>query len=132
MTNDKAKIEKEETITLNSIPDRVYKEVKDDHASNEVLHNTLQAIHSTNENIVINLMSDKEERKYMVYVKSINSGIGQPTLPHGVHRLIERDKARIISIVSCSDDHIKVAIRPVETKVEPVEIPVEEVKRELE
>lgn len=105
------------------------KHVREDHAPNQALHDALHAaIGTDNDGPTVNLMGSHEpgekphEPTYEVWVESTNDGLGHPQIPDVVRRMVDRNDAKITGVVECSDDHLIVSLRPVETRVEPVEV----------
>jgi len=122
-----------DTFRAVSVADRFRKTVRDDHAPNAALHSAIKAaaeddgmIHS------VNLMGshapgnrEKGEPRYTVRVDIRNDGMGHPVLGATiVGQLVDRGDVRITDVVECSDDHLVVSIRPIETRVEPINVPV--------
>ena len=125
-----------DTFRAVSVDDRFRKTVRDDHAPNAALHSAIKAaaeddgmIHS------VNLMGshapgnrEKGEPRYTVRVDIRNEGMGHPVLGATiVGRLVDRGDVRITDVAECSDDHLVVSIRPIETRVEPVNVPVDDI-----
>lgn len=105
------------------------KHVREDHAPNQALHDALHAaIGTDNDGPTVNLMGSHasgekpHEPTYEVWVESTNDGLGHPQIPDVVRRMVDRNDAKITGVVECSDDHLIVSLRPVETRVEPVEV----------
>lgn len=105
------------------------KHERDDHAPNQALHDALHAaIGTDNDGPTVNLMGSHapgekpHEPTYEVWVESTNDGLGHPQIPDVVRRMVDRNDAKITGVVECSDDHLVVSLRPVETRVEPVEV----------
>jgi hypothetical protein len=124
-----------DTFTPSSVDDRFRKTVRDDHAPNQALHDALTATADTDERIhSVNLIGShapgnrgKGEPRYYVRVDVRNDGMGHPVLgATAVGRLVDRNDVRIIDVAECSDDHVVVCIRPIETRVEPIEVPVDD------
>lgn len=118
------------TFRAFSLHDRVERRVRDDHGPNAVLHATLSAAYGqANDTPTVNLMrshapGEKDtEPTYEVYIETRNEGGGHPIVPTPVKRLVEHDDAVIRDVVECSDDHLIVSLRAVETRVDPIEVP---------
>lgn len=119
-----------------SVDDRFRKTVRDDHAPNAALHAAIKAAAEDDDRIhSVNLMGShapgnkhKGEPRYNVRVDVRNEGRGHPVLGATVvGRLVDRGDVRITDVVECSDDHLVVAIRPIETRVEPIDVPVDDI-----
>jgi hypothetical protein len=119
-----------------SVDDRFRKTVRDDHAPNAALHAAIKAAAEDDDRIhSVNLMGShapgnkqKGEPRYNVRVDVRNEGGGHPVLGATVvGRLVDRGDVRITGVVECSGDHLVVAIRPIETRVEPIDVPVSDV-----
>jgi len=123
-----------------SVDDRFTKRVRDDHAPNAALHAAIKAAAEDDERIhSVNLMGShapgnrhKGEPRYTVRVDVRNEGMGHPVLGATVvGRLVDRGDVRIEDVVECSDDHLAVSIRPIETRVEPINVPVSDIPDEV-
>ena len=119
-----------------SVDDRFDKRVRDDHAPNQALHDALRAAAEDDDRIhSVNLMGShapgnkhKGEPRYHVRVDVRNEGMGHPVLGATVAgRMVERGDVRIEDVVECSDDHLVVSLRPRETRVEPIDVPVSDI-----
>jgi len=115
-----------------SVDDRFRKTVRDDHAPNAALHAAIKAAAEDDDRIhSVNLMGShapgnkhKGEPRYNVRVDVRNEGGGHPVLGATVvGRLVDRGDVRITDVVECSGGHLVVAIRPIETRVEPIDVP---------
>ena len=118
------------------VPDRFDRRVRDDHAPNKVLHDVLDVVYQPGDlDVVVNLMASHGPGEkpngtaptYEVWVESRNEGMGHPDIPIFVRRLVDRGDAVITDVVECSDDHLRIAIRPVESRVEPIEVDVDDI-----
>jgi len=107
------------------------KHERDDHAPNQALHDALTAAFDTaddSDHVTVNLMASHapgekpHDPTYEVRVESRNEGMGHPMIPTPVRRLVDRNDAKITGVVECSDDHLVVSLRPIEARVEPVEV----------
>lgn len=125
-----------DTFRAVSVDDRFRKTVRDDHAPNQALHDALKAAAEDDDRIhSVNLMGShapgnrhKGEPRYNVRVEVRNEGMGHPVLGATVAgRLVDRGDVRIEDVVECSDDHLVVSLRPVEVRVEPIDIPVRDI-----
>ena len=124
--NDEADEPADEEIRLN-VPDRFEKGVKTTHATNKVLHDVLREVDSVdNTNLMENTCEPGQtvdrRGKYYVLVEFRHEGMGHPTILDPVKRMIERDSVRLLDVVECSEDHLIVKLRPVETTVKPVTV----------
>jgi len=118
-----------DTIRPHGVPDRFTRTERDDHAANSVLHDTLKAgFGPGNDGPTVNLMGSHapgektQEPTYEVWVETRNEGLGHPAIPEVVRRMVDRDDATITGVVECSDDHLTVSVRPVVTRVDPIEV----------
>lgn len=119
-----------------TVDDRHTKRVRDDHAPNAALHAAIRAAAEDDDRIQsVNLMAthapgnpDKGKPRHNVRVDVRNDGIGHPTLGDTVvGRLVDSRDVRISDVVECSDDHLVVAIQPIEKQVEPIQVPVADI-----
>jgi len=127
-----------EAYRVPNVADRMTRRVHDEHGANQVLHDTLKAAFDTaaeRHQVTINLMAshgpgEKDHRpRHYVRVESTNEGMGHPILPKPVRRLVERNDAKLVDVIECSDDHLVVSVRPVTTRVEPITVDKQAVKR---
>jgi hypothetical protein len=125
-----------DTFRAVSVDDRFRKTVRDDHAPNAALHAGIKAAAEDDDRIhSVNLIGShapgnrhKGEPRYHVRVDVRNDGMGHPVLGATVAgRLVDRGDVRITDVAECSDDHLVVALRPIETRVEPIDVPVRDV-----
>lgn len=123
--------ERDDAFSPYHVPDRHTRRVRDDHAPNQALHDAFAAAFETaddSDRVTVNLMASHApgekpgEPTYEVWVESRNEGVGHPLPPKPVRRMVDRDDAVITGIVECSDDHLIVSLRPVEVRVDPVEV----------
>ena len=119
-----------------SVDDSFDKRVRDDHAPNQALHDALRAAAEDDDRIhSVNLIGShapgnthKGEPRYHVRVDVRNDGMGHPVLGATVAgRMVDRGDVRIEDVVECSDDHLVVSLRPRETRVEPIDVPVSDI-----
>lgn len=124
-----------DTFTLPTVDDRFKSEVRDDHATNATLYNTLRAIYRNSELVDVDFMAKEREdgtrEKYDVWVTVRNQGVGYPQLPEAVAGMIRHDDIRLTGVNEVRNDKLTVSVQPVEVKVEPVNIPVDAAIRRL-
>jgi len=119
-----------------SVADRHTKRVRDDHAPNQALHDAIAAAAEDDDRIgAVNLMGSHEfgnrhkgEPRYNVRVEVVNGGMGHPVVGATfVGRLIDRRDVHVTDVAECSDDHLVVCLRPIEARVEPIDVRVDEI-----
>lgn len=124
-----------DTFRPPTVDDRFEKRVRDDHAANQALHDTLEASQDPDVDgsakTVYNFMAthapgekpDGPAPRYHVTAEFRNEKMGHPSIEDPVRRLIDRGAVRLIDVLECGDDHLRVKLRPVERTVEPIEVP---------
>lgn len=120
-----------------SVADRLTKRVRDDHPPNQALQYALRAAvrKDTDGTHSVDLIAshapgnrEKGEPRYHVRVVIRNEGMGHPVIGATVAgELVDRGHARITDVVECGDDHLVVTLRPVEYRVEPIDVPVDDI-----
>lgn len=150
-----------DTFRPTTVADRFTKHVRDDHAANSALYNAIAAAAEDDDRIIrTNLMSSHapgekpHDPRHYVVVEFVNGGQGTASAgPTFVQRLIDRDHVSVIhaeasssfesdfdpwaddadveGAVDALSDFLTLHLRPVETRVEPIDVPVRDIPDEL-
>lgn len=132
----------DDTFTPPTVPDRIERRARDDHAPNAALHDALSATDAFDS---VTLMAshapserdDKGRERYHVTVSIHSDGHGPADFAGTpLAGMIDNNDVRVVDLFASTDDSdpdgpavtkLTAYVRPVETTVEPVDVPVDDV-----